>query len=405
MSFINRLIPSKKVLIIDVWTYKVKIALCEYKNNEINILSYAEKRQNASDIIWGEIANIEWVSNTILEALEKLLHQKNINPKDIIINIPSSTLISTSKNINYYRENEKENIGIKELDYIIAKAEKEALENARKEITKKTWYIDVDMKLITSSIVDMNIDWFRVSNPIWFTGRNIFISILNIFIPASRYNIINTIANYLEKNILSIIPLEFSLPKIISTSEYVYDDVIFIDIWNTKTSIIIQKSWVIIWCNKLNIWINDLIKTIKEKTWETSIEIIKNIENLEKYKQEKKEFLEVWEEWFIIALKEILNSNLVPYKIFLSGWWNNNFLRDHIWKIDLNKYALHSIKPILFINIDVEKDFNNINWDKKIFDKTNLWLLSMIITSLEIVNYKNNPVISIIKNFLEKNEF
>ena len=61
------------------------------------------------------------------------------------------------------------------------------------------------------------------------------------------------------------------------------------------------------------------------------------------------------------------------------------------------------IEPFSFINIDFEKDIK-INGDKKVFDKTNIWLLSMIIASKEIIQYKNNPILSIIKNFLEKNE-
>jgi len=404
MSFISKIIPSKKVVLIDVGTYKVKIALCEYKNNEINILGYWEKKQETSDIIGSEIANIEWVSNTIALALDKLLKDKNINPHDIIINIPTSTIISCGKNLSYTRSISDENISIEELDYIVAKAEKEALSEAKIQIYNKTGYSEVDMKLITSSITDINIDWFKVSNPLWFTGKNINLSILNIFIPASRYNIINTIANYLEKNILSIIPLEFSLPKVLSSWDYAYDDVLFIDIWNTKSSLIIQKSGVIVWFDKINIWINDLVKTIKEKTWETTIEVIKNIQDNEKYKEEKKEFLSVWEEWFIITLKEILQTNLIPYKILLSWWWDNNFVRDHIWKINLSKYTLHSLKPFSFIHIDFEKDIK-INGDKKIFDKTNIGLLSMIIASKEIIQYKNNPILSIIKNFLEKNEW
>lgn len=404
MNFVNKIIPSKKVLIIDVWTYKVKIALCEYKNNEVTVLSYAEKRQEASDIIWSEIANIEWVSNTIEQALDKIVKVHNINPNDIIINIPTSTIVSCGKSINYSRDKKDENISIEELDYIIGKAENESLKNAKVEITNKTWFSEVDMKLITSSITDMNIDGFKVSNPIWFTGQNINLSILNIFIPASRYNIITTISNYLSKNILSIVPLEFSLPKILQTSDFAFDDVIFVDIWNTKSSIIIQKSWIIIWFDKINIGINDLVKTIKEKTWETTIEIIKNIQDDNKYLEEKKEFLEVWEEWFVLTLKEVLKSGIIPYKIFLSGWWDNNFLRNHILKIDLTKHSCHSIKPFSFINIDLEKDIK-ISWDKNIFDKTNLWLLSMIITTKEIINYKNNPVFSILRNFLDKNEF
>lgn len=404
MSFISKIIPSKKVILIDVGTYKVKTALCEYKNNEMNILSYAEKKQEASDIIGSEIANIEAMSNTIAHCLDKLLQESNTNPHDIVINIPTSTIISCGKNLHYTRSISDENITIEELDYIIAKAEKEALEEAKTQIQNKTWYSEVDMKLITSSITEINIDGFKVSNPLWFTGKNIHLSLLNIFIPASRYHIINTIASYLEKNILSIIPLEFSLPKVLSSGDYAHDDVVFIDIWNTKTSLIIQKAGVIIGFDKVNLWIHDLIKTIKERSGETTIEVIKNIQDESKYTKEKQEFLSVWEEWLIITLKEILQGNLVPYKLLISGGWDNPFVRDYISKISLSKYGLHSLKPFCFINIDFEKDIK-INGDKKIFDKTNIGLLSMIIASKEVIQYKNNPILSIIKNFLEKNEW
>lgn len=403
MSFINKIIPSKKILLIDVGTYKVKAALCEYKNNEVFILNYAEKKQEASDILNGEITNIEWVSNTIEQTLNKILQNEKVNPHDIIINIPTTTIISSSKELNYTRSKSEENINIDELDYIVAKAEREALSDAKQQIYNKTWYTEVDMKLITSSITDINIDGFRVTNPLWFTGKNIKLSLLNIFIPASKYNIMNTIWNYLNKNILSIIPLEFSIPKLIAAWEYAYDDILFIDIGNTKSSIIIQKAGVILWFDKIHLWIHDLIKTIKEKTNETTIEIIKNLQKSNMYQKEKQDFLEIWEEWFIISIKEILKSHLVPHKIFLSGWGDNEFIRTYIENIDLSKHLLHTLKPFVFIQPNYETDID-IQWDKDIFNKTNLWLLSMILASKDIVQYKNNPLLSLIKNFLEKNE-
>lgn len=404
MSFIKKLIPSKKIIIIDIWTYKIKTALLEYKNNEIHLLSFCEKKQESSDIIWSEIANIWWVSESIELAISKLLKKHGINPNDIIINIPTSSIISSKKDITYIRTKPDENITLQELDYIIGKAERESLNEAKNDIKNKTWYSEVDMKLITSSITSMSIDDFKVSNPIWFTGKEVYISILNIFIPSSRYNIITNIWNYLWKNILSILPQEFCIPKILSWSDFAYDDVIFLDIWNTRSSIIIQKAWVIIWFDNINIWISDLVKSIKEKTWETNIEIINNLQKDSEYLEEKKEFLSVWEEWFILTIKDILKSNLVPYKIFISGWWDNNFLREYIKNIDLNKYWLHSLKKFTFLSLDLEKDINII-WDKTVFNKTTFWILSMIIASRDVVNYKNNPVLSIIREFLEKNEF
>ncbi|MBW7954600.1 hypothetical protein H3C61_02185 [Candidatus Gracilibacteria bacterium] len=402
MSFINKLIPTKKVIIIDIGTYKVKVALCEYKNNEINLISYKEKKQDSQNIIGTEISSIEGILNTIEDVFSNVLNNLDISVKDIILNIPTSTIISSGKDINYKRINDKESIDIKELDYIVSKVENEALIKAKESIFKKTGYLDVDMKLITSSITDINIDGFIVSNPIGFTGKDVFISVLNIFIPANRYNIITTIGNHLNKNILSIIPLEFSLPKILSNTDYQYDDVLFIDIGNSKTSLIVQKSGVIIGFDKINLGISDLIKNIKNSSGDTTIEIIKNIDKKDTYLKEKKEFLEVFEEGFILSLKEILKSSLVPHKVFISGGGDNEFVRAFIKNINLTKYTLHSLKPLDFIKID----FNEIkiNGDKSIFNKTNLGILSMMIATKEIISYKNNPLISLVKSFIEKNE-
>lgn len=404
MSFIKKIIPWKKVLIIDIWTYKVKVAYCEYKNQEVEVIAYGEKRQEESNISWNEIWDIEWVSNTIEQVINSVLKWQEYTPKDVIINIPTSTLVSSTNKVNYSRSKKDTKIDLDELDYIIWKTERKALEDAKKDISKKTWFSEIDMKLITSSITSISIDNFPISNPIWFTWENVNLSTLNIFLPASRYNIIEVIWNFLGKNIVSIIPLEFSLPKITENSDFSEEDLIFIDVWNTKSSIIVQKKWVILWFDRIDIWMNDLIKNIRKNHNKPKIEIIKTIDDKEKYLEEKKEFLEVWEEWFIITLKEILKTQIIPHKIFLSGWGDNSFLREHIKNIDLQKYSLHTVKPFVFVDIDYKK-FLKVKWDEEIFDKTNIWLLSMIITAKEIINYKKNPVVNILKDFLEKNEF
>lgn len=403
MSFISKIIPSKKVIIIDIGTYRVKVAVCEFKNNEVHLLSYSEKKQETQDIAWSEVASIEWVGYTLSLAVNKALQGLEINPKDIVLNLPTTTTISSAKNIRYTRSDPHQKISLPELDYIISKAEAEAIADAKKQISQKTGYLDVDMKLITSSITDMYVDGFKVSNPLWFTGREIELSVLNIFIPASRYHIIESLGNHLGKNILSIIPLEFSLPKLLSSTEYAYENVLLLDIGNTKTSLIIQKAGVIIWFDKINIGITDLIKSIKQNHDLTTVEIIKNIDKKDTYLKEKQEFLWVWEEWFIIMLKELLPSSLTPHLILLSGGWDNTFMREHIKSISLNQHTLHSLKPFSFIDIDFTQNID-IPEKKYTFNKTHLWLFSMILTTKEIIQYKNNPIFWIIENFLEKNK-
>ncbi len=403
MSFIQKIISWKKVLVIDVGTYKVKVACCEFKNSEVTLLWYAEKRQETSHIIGTEIANIEWVAHTIEEVMEKALKWVNATPKDIIINIPTSTIVSSGNKIVYSRNDKDTPIDLNELDYIIAKAEKKALSDAKKEITKKTGYLDVDMKLITSSITNIKIDNFSISNPIGFTWEHVVLSTLNIFIPASRYNIIQMIARHLGKNILSIIPLEFSLPKLFENTDFAFEDILFIDVGNTKTSLIIQKKWVIESFDKIDIGMNDLIKTIKEKTNLPKLEIIHTLEDDKLYKKEKQEFLSVWGEWIGITLKELLKETPCPGKVCISWWGDTGFIREKILKLPLGEIGIIQPKSLSFLTHDFSQSIHkNI---PELYEKSNLWLLSMILASKEIMNYKQNPVINILRNFLDKNEF
>ena len=398
------MIPPKRVILIDIWSYKVKTALCEYLNWEIKILKTSCKRQDPTDIISWEIANIVWVSNTIEKAIFQLLDWLKINPKDIIINIPTLNIISSNDKINYSRVDKYTQIDMQELDTIVSKAELQALNKARKEIIEKTWYIDVDLKLITSSITSITIDWLRVSNPMWFTWSQVSISTLNIFVPYSRYNLVQKISEYLNKNILSIAPIEFCIPKLFEKTQYAYDDIVFIEIWNSKTSVIVQKSWVIEGFNTYNLWTSDLIKLIKENTQTSKIDIINNLNKKDTYLKEKQEFLSIWQEWFFISVKDILKDKIIPHNIFISWWWNNEFIKDFIKELDISKQKLHTLKPFSFIDLQ-EFDFIDFNNNDSLKDKTNISLLSMILASRDIVNNKSNPIMKILKNFLEKNEY
>lgn len=404
MSFIDKLLPTKKIAVVDIWTYQVKAAICEQKDGDFNIIGYWEKRQEINDIIHWEIWDIEWVCETIESALIKASLDSEINPKDIIINIPTQSIISEINKINYKREDKNSLINLRELDEIIWKVENISLEKAKKSIQEKTWYQDIDMKLIVSSITKISIDWQQVTNPIDFTWENISISTLNIFIPLSKYNLIQTIWTYLNKNIVSIVPLEFSIPKLAEYTSLSYEDVIFIDIWNTKTTIIVQKSGSIVWFNRIDIWTWDLIKIIAEKNSDMTANIIKKLDDNKNYIEEKKAFFELWKEWFLIALSDILWEDTIPYKLFISWGWNNSFMKEYLENISLNSEQIKSIKE-KFIVID-NKILNELSYIKNdiLKDKTNINLLSQVICAKEIISMKKDPVREILKKVIKRIE-
>lgn len=399
MSFITNLIKTKKITIVDIGTYIVRAMICELKEGKINVLGYGEKRQEIIDIIHWEIGNLEWVCNTIEEAISKASSQAWQITKDIVLNAPTSIVVSEANTISYKRDNPNREIDIVELDHIIWKIEKLSIQKAEKNIEEKTWYKNLDMKLITSSITKITIDGQKITNPIWFKWENIVVSILNIFIPYSKYNNLQTIWNFLKKNLVSIIPLEFSISKLLEKSDYAFDDVVYLDIGNIRTTIVVQIGWSIVWLSRMEMGIDDLIRSLSVKYNIPKIKITKEIDD-DKYTFEKQEFADIWWDWVITALGDISSSEIIPHKFFLTGWWDNDFLRKTFKNINLNKYHLKTMKPIEILDIDLSNI--DINCKEEIFCKSNLWLLSQVLATKEILNLKKDPLVEILKWVVKK---
>ena len=54
-----------------------------------------------------------------------------------------------------------------------------------------------DLKLISSSIVSIQIDGRNVSSPIGFTGSRVRLTVLNVFVPSGEFNIMRSIVSHL----------------------------------------------------------------------------------------------------------------------------------------------------------------------------------------------------------------
>jgi len=86
------------------------------------------------------------------------------------------------------------------------------------------------MRLVTSVIVSISLDGKKVANPLGFSGKNIKIQVMNIFMPLSELSIYKNIVRQLDKNLISFIPTPISLPKLTEKTPYYNDANMFLDI-------------------------------------------------------------------------------------------------------------------------------------------------------------------------------
>lgn len=378
---------TDNIAVIDIWSYKIKIANCKFKKNEIDIVSYSEKRQEQDIFLNWEIVDLKALCENLKIAFKKV--DPNNGIKKIIINSISLDVFLSSNRWDFEREFREVKIKKEEIFHIIKQKEIECIEKAIKYIKSKTGCIKEDLKILSSNINQIFIDWVEVKDLYWKYWKDISISITNMFIPNGKFDVIEEIWRILWKEIITIIPQEYSITKLFDEET----NVVVINIWNATTSISVKKSDEIIGTTKINIWMNDLFKNIKQKKIIPTEKIIRDIET--QFFEEKEMFLETLKECIIAWLQDIVDWRVCPNKFFITWWWwKCSFIKEYLNKVDFVWNDIKLVKKIEFIEPDFSLDQNEI---AKIWTD-NINLLSMIFVAHKIFYDEK----SIVKDILEE---
>lgn len=397
MNFVKQEIKPKIIWIIDIWTYKIRVWICKIINRDVELVWYWEKRQDEDYIVMQELKNLQWISENIALAIKKAEEDWDIKVEEIIINIPNENLFFEFSKVNHLRENIEEKINDKELYETMNIIENIALKKHYKNIKENSWYKKSDLKLIISNISNILIDNNPTKKLIWTNPSEINISMLNVFIPESKYETIRYIEKSIWKKVINIIPSEFAITGLFKE----VNDVVIIDLWNSHTSIIVKKDWDIKWAKKLSFWINDLIKQIRKNYNLTKNDIIQSID-LDRFWLEKIEFLELFKEILSISLEEILQKEVCPKEFFMIWGWANKFIKNFLKNTDFNNTSLKIAWNINFIcpKIDFLDDKIQDNPDWVDWVKSNINIFAMIKTTLDFIKKDKNKIEKTLKQVI-----
>ncbi len=125
---------------------------------------------------------------------------------------------------------------------MIKRIEKTSHERARAKNQKQFGVTGDDLKLVSSTIVSIQIDGRSVMSPIGFSGGRVRLTVLNVFVPSSEFNIIRSIVSHIDKRVISLIPEPLILPKLIEDINSITGSICLIDIGYGHTTITIMYN-------------------------------------------------------------------------------------------------------------------------------------------------------------------
>lgn len=389
MNFKKISLSPTYLYIVDIGSYKIRVSACSFLNKRVSILGYTEKRQDTNNFINQECRDIIWLSENINQTLKKLEWEIGIDIEKVVVNFPFGELFVSTKKINYKRDFPHSPLKEEELEKIIQRAESISLRKLSEEIKEYSNLGKDELELILSRMNHVSIDGVEQERILGNEGINVRISLLNIFVPLSKYNLINHLGNIIEKKIVKILPTEFCITKLFQE-----DSLVIINIWATQTSISIKKEKELIGVSKIGIGINDLLSKISENTHETKIEIIEKLDT-GLYIQEKKDFLDIWTAWVLIGIKEIVEEDICPKEFFIFGGGGNNmFMKEALQKLDFHKHDIRIITPLHFLEVRKEEYiWSIVDTDSDIIDRMSLDSIALIIETNNLL-IKEKDIVS-----------
>src|SRR5438552_4529623 len=168
---------------LDVGTEFVKALVGRVVGSEVEIIGVGRAHQELSDMQAGAISDIGAVVANCDKALAAAARQSQVSVRTAVIGIAGELVKGTTSTVRFTRKNPQKELSIDEMARIIELVQERAETKARQLLAWELGGKDVEVRLVNSALVRIDIDGYKVTNPIGFQGRDVVVEMYTAFAP------------------------------------------------------------------------------------------------------------------------------------------------------------------------------------------------------------------------------
>jgi len=227
---------------LDIGTEFVKSLIIRIEDDKGYVVGVGRERQKLSDMQGGTVTDIAGAIANCERSLKQAIDEAHVLPKQVIIGIAGEYVKGMTTHVRYQRPESHQKITMAELQEIIEQVQGKALEKAREALAWETGHQAIDVRLVNSAVVEVRIDGYRVTNPIGFYGKDVSVGVFNSFAPIIHLGALQTIAEELGLDLLSIAAEPYAVSRCLGMEESVDFSAIFIDIGGGTTDVAVVRN-------------------------------------------------------------------------------------------------------------------------------------------------------------------
>lgn len=203
----------------------------------VEVVGVGRQHQRLTDMQSGAISDIAGVVENCDAALAQAEERSGATANDAVIGIAGELVKGSTLTIRYKRANAEKPIEKSELEHIVKKVRERAQTRAQAEMAQESGNADLEIKLVNAAIVNVQIDGYKVHNPVGFQGRDVAVQLFTAFAPMVHIGALERVAFDLDLNLMSIAAEPFAVAKSVGEQANENFSAVFMDVGGGTTDI------------------------------------------------------------------------------------------------------------------------------------------------------------------------
>lgn len=201
---------------LDIGTEFVKALIGRVSNDEpgqLDVIGVGRYHQALTDMQAGAISDIAAVVENCDKALNEAEEEAGISVRTAIIGIAGELVKGTTTTVKVSRKDSTKPIDIPEMEKIIGLVQSRAENSAKQQLAWELGGKNVDVRLVNSALVGIEIDGYPINNPIGFQGRDVDVQLYTAFAPLVHIGALEKTAQELDLDLLAVAAEPFAVSR------------------------------------------------------------------------------------------------------------------------------------------------------------------------------------------------
>lgn len=222
---------------LDIGTENVKALVGQVKGDSLEIIGVGRAHQNLTDMQAGAISDIAGVVTNCDKALAQAEEQAGVSVRTAVIGIAGELVKGTTTTVKCSRKNPSKALDLAEVEKIIGLVQQRAQVKAKQQLAWELGGKDVEIRLVNSALVSIEIDGYPVTSPIGFQGKEVLVQLYTAFAPMIHIGALERTATELDLDLLAVAAEPFAVSRSVIGNESANMSAILMDVGGGTTDI------------------------------------------------------------------------------------------------------------------------------------------------------------------------